>query len=145
MCAHQKHGEDQRRCAKARREKKEMNWKKTLGFLLPGECQVICFVIPLHIFCSRENEPRERETRMSPSFSFSRKRAAVVLPSLCGINNSSPIIIISVVCCCCCCCCYYYCSALCSRWLCMCARSGDLFPLSLFHRRSFLSPMCCVY
>ena len=61
MCAHQKHGEDQRRCANARRKKKEMNCKKTLGFLLPGECQVICFVIPLHIFCSRENEPAERE------------------------------------------------------------------------------------
>ncbi len=84
-------------------KRREMDWKETLGFLLPGECQTICFVIPLHTYSSREMRRKK-----SPS-SF-RKLDVVVLLSPCCINNSRFIIIVV----CSCYYYYYYCSALCS-------------------------------
>jgi hypothetical protein len=101
-----------------RGKRREMGWKETPRLLLPGECQVICFVIPPHIFYSKEggekDRDRDRDRRREEGLSSYRKRNAAAFSSPCCINNdnnSSSILVCCCRCCCCCCCC----SALCSR------------------------------
>ena len=81
-----------------RRHPREMDWKATLGFLAPSECQVIYSVILLYPFCSREDEQIELSLSSPPTENAM---------SSCFYHHAvSTAVFVCCCCCCCCCCCF---------------------------------------